>query len=348
MKTIKIDEIVSLPPQTEVEFVAYIADVHYLEGPKYDGTLWTMARVGLRDRTGSTVLPMFGSTKQDAAIMQENKFIRIQGYTEVYKKTDEMQVKMMTYEFLSVDEVDPNDFVTVAPKPIEYLTSMLDALIKSVREPNLRAILDATIGLDGCYRKPFCAAQGALKRHHSYRHGLLMHTLHVARIAMHAVDDHRIFDTGRLFQDLLVTGALLHDIGKLEEYEEVDLCCSVTARGRMFGHLLLGSDMISKVARELGGIPQDLLDQLLHIIVSHHGKLEYGAIALPITVEAIAVHRADQVSSQDEDFRVAVSLAVPDSDGFAYSPKLDSVWGRSGMNIFVDMPKLQAKYEVTG
>ena len=127
--------------------------------------------------------------------------------------------------------------------------------------------------------------------HQAYAGGLVNHTLHVAQIC-----DYYAIQYPTINRDLLITAALLHDVGKTVELSELPLN-DYTDEGTMLGHIVIGLDMVSKHCAQIQGFPNELREELLHCIASHHGKLEYGSPVAPHIIEAIALHRADEVDA---------------------------------------------------
>ena len=185
------------------------------------------------------------------------------------------------------------------------MESDLRELIATVQSPALHALLDALLGPASVTWTAFREAPAAKRYHQAYRHGLLEHSLTVAQ-AVSAISG--VF--GAIDRDLAVTGALLHDIGKLDAYtmdaEQIDM----SELGRLHGEIALGYFRIRTAIATLADFPTELERGLLHIILSHHGSLEHGSPVVPATREATLVHMADNLGSRFGSFdRIQAELA---------------------------------------
>lgn len=205
-------------------------------------------------------------------------------------------------------EYDLKDFLPALPEErIKALAAELKGLVKSVEEPYLKGLLEGFFE-DPRFMAVFERAPGAKRRHHNYVGGLLEHTVNVARLC----------DTLSRFypldRDLLLTGALLHDLGKTQEYS-LKASIDVTDEGRFIGHLPLTAAMVGrKIDEEAPGFPERLKLKVLHMILSHHGELEYGSPKEPAFPEAVALFHADYMDSQVKNAFQEADEAPPDED----------------------------------
>ncbi|MGC9220200.1 MAG: HD domain-containing protein [Solirubrobacteraceae bacterium] len=179
------------------------------------------------------------------------------------------------------------------PRTAETMEQDLRALIATVQNPHLSVLLDRALGPGTPTWLAFRAAPAAKRYHQAYRHGLLEHTLLVAESASALSAIYPELD-----RDLVLTGALIHDIGKLETYTEVDGQIEMTDAGRLHGEIALGYARIHTEIESIAGFPHELAQALLHIVLSHHGALEYGSPVVPSTREATLVHMADSLSAK--------------------------------------------------
>jgi 3'-5' exoribonuclease len=166
-------------------------------------------------------------------------------------------------------------------------------LVTTVQNEHLRGLLEAVFGPRSVIWARFREAPAAKHYHQAYEHGLLEHTVTVAQ-AVSALS--AIFPG--LDRDLAVTGALLHDIGKLDTYETVEGRIEMTDDGRLQGEIVLGYTLIRAQIDVHGDFPPELRQALLHIVLSHHGSLEHGSPVVPCTREATLVHMADNLGSK--------------------------------------------------
>jgi 3'-5' exoribonuclease len=180
-------------------------------------------------------------------------------------------------------------------KDVRQMESELRGLLGTVHNPHLRRLL-ATVFAEGSPTwTAFREVPAAKYYHQAYRHGLLEHSVSVAQ-AVSAIS--AVFPG--IDRDLAITGALLHDIGKLDSYEldSEDDTASMTDLGRLHGEIALGYYRVRRVIERLDGFPRELEHALLHIILSHHGSLEHGSPVVPCTREATLVHMIDNLGGR--------------------------------------------------
>lgn len=193
------------------------------------------------------------------------------------------------------DDVDLRQLVPVVPKDRRALFAELDQLIASVQNTFLRNLLEV-IFQDEKIRKAFGDAPGGKLWHHAYIGGLLEHTLSVTQIAEQAAKQY-----SGVNRDLLVTAGLLHDIGKISSYSYRTVI-DFTDEGRLLGHIVIGAQMVTDKIKALPDFPKQLAKELLHLILSHQGKLEQASPVVPMTLEALLLYYADEIDSKANAF----------------------------------------------
>jgi 3'-5' exoribonuclease len=190
-------------------------------------------------------------------------------------------------------EYDPGEIAEGPPVSAERLESDLRELIATVQSPHLRQLLDRIFGDRSPIWARFRKAPAAKYYHQAYRHGLLDHTLSVAQAASAAAALFPGVD-----RDVAVTGALLHDIGKTEAYNDDPLAIEFTDAGRLQGEIPLGYYMVRREIERIEGFDPALAQAVLHIVLSHHGTLENGSPVVPATREATLVHMLDNLGGR--------------------------------------------------
>jgi 3'-5' exoribonuclease len=196
-------------------------------------------------------------------------------------------------------EFDLADLMEGSPVPYHQLCSDLDSLVDTIQRPHLRDLLGRLIG--PAYKE----APAAKYYHQAYRHGLLEHCLSVAEGVSALAAKFPGID-----RDIAVAGGLLHDIGKVEAYSSVNGAIELTDAGKLLGEIPLGYYMVRRVIEDMPGFPREDADALLHIILSHHGKLEHGSPVVPCTREATLVHFIDNLGGNLGSFdRIERTLA---------------------------------------
>ncbi len=208
-------------------------------------------------------------------------------------------------------EYDHAALLECSPIPLERLEGDLRALLDTIQTPELRDLLDRFLAPGTTAWERFRDAPAAKHFHQAYRHGLLEHALSVAQSVSAAASYF-----GGIDRDVAVTGALLHDIGKLEAYNDDPLAIDLTDLGRLQGEIPLGYYRVRREIERIEGFDPKLAQAVLHIILSHHGSLEHGSPVVPATREATLVHMMDNLGGKLGSFdRVERSLA----DGEAWS-----------------------------
>jgi 3'-5' exoribonuclease len=166
-------------------------------------------------------------------------------------------------------------------------------LMETVQQPHLRMLLERLLGEGSTLWSGYRSAPAAKHYHQAYRHGLLEHSLGVAQ-AVSAISA----TFGGIDRDVAVTGALLHDIGKLDAYALEGEAIELTDSGRLHGEIALGYYRVRRMIEDIDGFPEPLAEALGHIILSHHGALEHGSPVVPCTREATLVHMIDNLGGR--------------------------------------------------
>ena len=163
---------------------------------------------------------------------------------------------------------------------------------------------------EGKNLKKFSESPAGKSWHHAYVHGLIEHTLEIIRICDLMCDIHP-----EINRDLLVAGAMMHDFGKTEELS-VDASFNYTDKGKLIGHIVIAAMIINEETKKIKGFPEELKNNLLHIILSHQGKLEFASPVVPKTLEAITLYQADELSAKINAYKNALSTEVRGDDGW--------------------------------
>jgi 3'-5' exoribonuclease len=190
---------------------------------------------------------------------------------------------------------DPRDFLPSTYRDVEELKGFFRFHLESVRDPEYAAILGLIFG-DTEFFEIFATAPAAKLYHHAYLGGLLEHTVAVAEMCDFVGQQY-----GRVDRDLLLTAALLHDVGKTRELS-FDTTIDFTDAGRFLGHVIQGVTFITEQAAKLSALPDVKLQELLHCVVSHHGELEWGSPKRPKTIEALILHHVDNLDAKVKGF----------------------------------------------
>ena len=204
-------------------------------------------------------------------------------------------------------EYNPADYLPVSERDIEEMYHELMGYANQVQEPHLRALLKSLFVDDAEFIRGFKFHSAAKTVHHGFVGGLLEHTLGVAKHC-----DYFAAYYPMLNRDLIVTAAIFHDIGKLEElsvFPENDY----TDEGQLLGHIMIGAEMVGERIRTIEGFPVRMANELKHCILAHHGELEYGSPKKPALAEALALSFADNVDAKMETIR-EIFTNVPENN----------------------------------
>jgi len=194
------------------------------------------------------------------------------------------------------DNIDPDIFVPVVPKDREELFQQVLNLIKQVEVVPLQALLQKFFDNEA-FKAKFVDAPGGKLWHHNYRGGLLEHSLNVTHIALGMKKYYP-----QLRADLLICAGLLHDVGKIEEFQ-IEGFINYSDKGRLMGHIVIGSQLVKEMADKIDEFPKSLKTELLHIILSHQGELAKASPVVPMTLEALVLHYADELDSKANAFQ---------------------------------------------
>jgi 3'-5' exoribonuclease len=204
-------------------------------------------------------------------------------------------------------EYDPADVHDAPPVAFPQMVEQLQQLLGTIQSPHLRGLLDRFFAEGSENWRRWSNAPAAKHYHQAYRHGLFEHCLSVAN-AVHAIAAGSTFPG--VDHDIAVTGALLHDIGKIEAYSMEGHAIDLTDAGKLQGEIPLGYYLVRREIEELPGFPAELAEAVLHIILSHHGQLEHGSPVVPCTREATLVHMIDNLGGKLGSFdRIEKSLS---------------------------------------
>jgi 3'-5' exoribonuclease len=255
----------------------------------------------LGDRTGALEATLRDGAEELAAWCAPGVCVRVAGRVERHPR-----VTLSALRAAEPHEYALEDLLDGPRMPVERMEADLRELIATVQCRHLRALLDALLGAGTETWRAFREAPAAKRYHQAYRHGLLEHSLTVAQ-GVSATSA----TFGGIDRDVAVTGALLHDIGKLDAYTADPLAIEMTDLGKLQGEIPLGYYRVRRVIEELPGFPSELAVAVLHIILSHHGQLEHGSPVVPCTREATLVHMIDNLGGRLGSFD-RLEKALPD------------------------------------
>jgi 3'-5' exoribonuclease len=245
-------------------------------------------RLALADRTGVVPAFVWDDVDEAAATTTAGEPVRVIG---TFSEHPRYGPQLTLQSVLAPLEVDWERLLDAPANPIAELERRLDSAIAGLTEPHLATLMERLLGKQSDTGWAFRRAFAARYNHHAYRSGLLEHSLQVADATAAAA---QIFPG--INRDLAVCGALLHDIGKLDSYSGDEVGVTFNDTGKLIGEISSGYYTVRRAIEHIPGFPTELARALLHIILSHHGCLEYGSPVVPVTREALLVHTMDNLS----------------------------------------------------
>jgi len=245
----------------------------------------------LGDKSGDLDAKMWENVAETMDTFGRDDFVRVKGLLNIYQNRPQFTVHKV--QRVSESEVDPADFFPVSARDPEEMFEELRGVVAGIGNPHLRALLEALFGDEEIARR-YRKAPAAKSVHHAYLGGLLEHVLSLCALCRFAGSHYKGLDL-----DLLLTGALLHDIGKVYELD-YQRSISYTTDGQLLGHILMGVRMVEEKLRGLPEFPPKLRVLIEHMILSHHGELEFGSPKQPLFAEAVLLHHLDNLDAKME------------------------------------------------
>lgn len=249
-------------------------------------------KLKLSDTSGTVEAVVWEDAAAAAHVAEPGATVRVEGPYKVDPKYG-ATITVRQIEPVAAEDVDPSELIELPGKSIEVLDHELRELVASIARPALRTLLERLFDPGSESGRLVRQAPAAKYYHQAYRHGLLEHTLSVAQ----SVDAITRCFSG-IDRDVAVTGALVHDIGKIDAYEFRGHAIELTQAGRLHGEIPLGFYGVRRLIEEIPDFPDADADAILHIVLSHHGSLAHGSPVVPCTREAMAVHMIDNLGGR--------------------------------------------------
>jgi len=262
----------------------------------------------LSDKTGSFEGRMWDDVGEALASCSEGCYVKVQG--DVSKYQGKFQITLRKLRLAADSEIDPKDFQASTKFDVEEMWTELRGYVAAFKNQDLQRLVFSFLD-DDQIGPAFKAAPAAKRLHHAWLGGLLEHVLTLVRVCLAAVPFYPEVDP-----DLLVTGAILHDIGKVRELEWKS-SFSYSLEGQMIGHISIAQGMLREKVQALAPFPEKLRVLVEHMILSHHGKYEFGSPKLPMTPEAILLSALDDLEAKMQAVRnefAAAEVAGRDPD----------------------------------
>jgi len=285
--------------------------------PNRNGNLYL--QVELSDRTGAIAARMWNANESVYKSFNNGDYVRVEGTAQMFQGAMQLIATRLTR--VEPDEVNEDDFTPIPQVEVDKLVLRLGEMLRDMNDPHLRNLAECFL-LDEAFMAKFTRAPAGIKNHHAYQGGLLQHVVGLMEVVSRVSTCYPQID-----RDLLLCGAFLHDIGKIDELG-YDREMVYTDEGQLIGHVVMAVGMLEQKVREaekLAGepIPDETVLRIKHMLVSHHGEYEFGSPKLPMTLEAVALCFLDNLDAKINSFDLLMSE----------DPNIDSAWTHYHPNI---------------
>jgi 3'-5' exoribonuclease len=274
--------------------------------------------LSLQDVTGEIRAKVFQDVNTIKQEFDAGEFVKVLGRGNVFNQRLELVLEKIRRVLPDRDREDgfrEEDCIRSSPRPLDEMWEELAGRIASVTDTHIRQLLELIVERHGDRLRVWPAAQVV---HHAYRGGLLEHILQIMTVVDALAG---IYDARR---DLLIAGALLHDIGKLQELS-YEVSTEYSIEGNLVGHISIGVGMVRDAIAGISGFPEDLRLEIEHLVLSHHGSRELGSPVEPMTVEAFLLAKADDLDATIHQVRKHMDEDESDGPFTAYNRRLERV-----------------------
>jgi 3'-5' exoribonuclease len=282
--------------------------------PFRDRTRGEFLTLTLSDRTGEILARVWEDAPAVAETFERGQVVKVLGEVEEYM--GRWQAIVEKVRPAEDDEYTLADMFPATERDVDEMLDEVRATMEEIENAHLRALV-ARFFEDEEFVSRFSRAPAARRVHHAYLGGLLEHTVEVVTLCRALLEVYP-----QMHRDLLLTGALVHDVGKVDEFVyETDV--DYSDEGRLLGHVVMSDRMVSDAIAALPDFPADLALRLRHLVVSHHGKYEWGSPRRPKTLEAVALHHVENLDAQVNRFhRILATRRDPDKPWTEYDTLL--------------------------
>jgi 3'-5' exoribonuclease len=291
-------------------------------------------RLELGDRSGTIEARMWDQFDSIAKSINRDDFVKVQARVEIYRNRPQLSLQQL--RLAKPEEVDLADFLPHTKEDVGKLYAQLHNYASSIINPFLKKLVTGIIS-DPAIATRYKRAPAAKVMHHAYLGGLLEHVISLCGLANQAAAHYPELDL-----DLLLTVAILHDVGKLDElcYERA---VGYTTEGQLLGHIMMEFETVSKAMDAIEGFPANLKTVVQHLLITHHGQYEFGSPKLPMIREALVFHYLDDLDSKLAAARAALALDSGEPHWSAYSAALGRKFLRLDQFLKPDSAKAPEK-----
>lgn len=291
-------------------------------------------RMELGDRSGSVEARMWEQFENCAKIVNRDDFIKVQARVEIYRNRPQLSLQQL--RLARPEEIDITDFLAHTSFDVEQLYLQVVSDAEGIKNPWLQRLTLKVLS-DPRTASRYKRAPAAKVMHHAYLGGLLEHVVSLCGLAKLTALHYPELDV-----DLLLTAAILHDVGKLDElcYER---SVAYTTEGQLLGHIVMELEIVAKAMDEIEGFPAKLKTVVQHLLISHHGEYEFGSPKLPMIREALVFHYLDDLDSKMAAIRAAMAVESGEEQWSAYSGALGRKFLRLDRYLAEPLPQPDSK-----
>ena len=260
----------------------------------------------LQDKTGQLEAKIWDLHNPGIRDFDAMDYVYVEGNVNIFNNANQLNIQRI--QRAPEGSYDQSDYFPVSSKNIDEMYKELTRIIASVKNLHLKQLLMSFFMEDKAFVRSFKTHSAAKSVHHGFIGGLLEHTLSVTSLCSMMAEHYPFLD-----RDLLVAGAMLHDIGKTRELSDFPMN-DYTDEGQLIGHIIIGVSMIEEKLGRIDDFPERLHNELIHLILSHHGELEYGSPKKPALIEAMVLSLADNMDAKVETMYEALSTKAPQAE----------------------------------
>jgi 3'-5' exoribonuclease len=300
-----------IPQAGEITLLAAVVDKEIR--PKRNGGSYLAIR--LADRSAELDAKVWDNPEGVAQLFSTSDVVKVRGTIEHYN--DKPQLIVSRIRRCEPHEYNVSDFYPASRRDSEEMFGELQTFVAMIRDDSLRQLIDSIVN-DAAVSDRLRTAPAALKIHHAFRSGLLEHIVSLCSLAVALTAHYQ-----RLNLDWLIAGAVLHDLGKIDTLTSNGVRFDYTTRGQLIEHVTLGLEILERHASRLPDLPLELKTVLQHLIVSHHGDLDKGALRRPMLPEAFALSILDLLDARMEQVFRTIDTAPEEAEFTPYVPSLE-------------------------
>lgn len=261
----------------------------------------------LADKSLSVSANMWDDFYNVFLAIKPGSIIQLKGTMDEYLNQPQIKINKLITS-CPLEDISIEDFLPVSKRNFEEMKNELESRVEEISNKYIKQLLKEI--LSGVAYEKYLKVPAGKAWHHSYVHGLLEHTLEIIKICDLVSTFHKEAN-----RDLLIAGAILHDFGKTEELS-VDTAFDYTDRGRLIGHISIAALAVNEKIKEIEDFPNQLKDELLHLVLSHQGKLEQASPVEPKTLEAVILYHADELSAKANAYKSAIAAEAKNESGW--------------------------------